>query len=141
MTILERNTTFVEHHASLAGYREKVFRLRSETCRLVDGSREAIAHSQQLIAEAEAALAGGSDRAPAKPKLCEQLYFTQEANACFRLAECENHAGIRTVLMGMGYGWLMLSDPSLLGGRNSVHSRYEGLLPIEPSDEFVSWPT
>jgi hypothetical protein len=39
---------------------------------------------------------------------------------------------------GMGYGWLTLADPSLLGGRGSAHSRYAGLLPIPPSDEFVS---
>jgi hypothetical protein len=131
MVILGRDTTFVEHHASLADYRERVFRLRSEIWRLVDGSREAIAQSSQLIVEAEAALARGSDRSPAKPKLCDQLDFTQEANACFRLIKCENHAGIRA-------GWLTLADPSLLGGRGSAHSKCAGLLPIEPSDEFVS---
>jgi hypothetical protein len=39
----------VEHRVNLAG---TVFRLRSEIWRLVDGARQAMAHSQQLIAKA-----------------------------------------------------------------------------------------
>jgi hypothetical protein len=115
MALLEHDTTVVDHHANLAGYRERVFRLRSEIWRLVDGSRQAMAQSQQLITKAEAALARSSDRSRAKPKLCEQLDFTQEANACFRLAEYETHPGVRTVLMGMGYGWLAFAESVIAG--------------------------
>jgi hypothetical protein len=103
MPVLECDAAFVEHHASLAGYREKVFRSCCEIWCLVDGSRGAMAQSQQPIAQPEAALARGSGRSRAKPKLCEQLDFKYNANARFRLAECETHAGIRTVLMRMGY--------------------------------------
>ena len=106
---LERDITFTELRASLAGYRERVFRSRSESWSLVAGSRGALAHSQQLIAEVEASLARGGGRSPAQAKLRGQLDFAQEANRCFRLAECETHAGIGTILMGMGYGWLSLA--------------------------------
>jgi hypothetical protein len=107
--VLELDTTIVALHASLADHRERVLRSRSEIWERVGGSRKALAHSQQLIANVEAALARGSGRLPAKAKLCEQLDFAQESNACFRLAECETHAGVRTILLGMGYGWLTLS--------------------------------
>jgi len=106
---LERDITFTELRASLAGYRERVFRSRSESWSLVAGSRGALAHSQQLIAEVEAALVRGGGRSPAQAKLRGQLDFAHEANRCFRLAECETHAGIGTILMGMGYGWLSLA--------------------------------
>jgi hypothetical protein len=119
MAILERDIISVEHHARLADWRERVFRWRSETWRLVDGSREAIAQSQQLIAAAEAALARGSDPSAAKRKLCEQSDFTQEANACSGLAECETQAG-KNRTDGDGYGWLTLADPSLPGGSASA---------------------
>jgi hypothetical protein len=42
--------------------------------------------------------------------VAERLDFTQEANGCFRLAENEAHAEVRTILMGMGYGWLSFAD-------------------------------
>jgi hypothetical protein len=42
--------------------------------------------------------------------VAEPLDFTQEANGCFRLAESEAHAEVRTILMGMGYGWLTLAN-------------------------------
>lgn len=35
--------------------------------------------------------------------------FQHEADGCFRLAETETDADLRTVLMGMGYGWLTLA--------------------------------
>jgi hypothetical protein len=69
MGILERDTISVEHYVSRADWRERVFRWRSETRRLVAGSCEAIAQSQQLIAAVEAALARGSGRSPAKRKI------------------------------------------------------------------------
>jgi hypothetical protein len=40
----------------------------------------------------------------------EQLDWTKEADSCFRLAESETHAEIKTILMGMGYGWLALAN-------------------------------
>jgi hypothetical protein len=107
--MLEREITLAEIHASLADHRERMFRSRSEIWELVAGSRQAIVHSQQLMAEAEATLSPGRGRPPAKPELREQVDFTQEANACFRLAERESHAGLRTMLMGMGHGWLVLA--------------------------------
>jgi hypothetical protein len=107
--VLERVITLAELHASLADHRERVFCLRAEIWGLVAGSRKALAHSQQLIAEVDAALVRGSRPSSAKAKLCGQLDFAREANACFRLAECETHAGVRTILMGMGYGWLTLA--------------------------------
>jgi hypothetical protein len=39
-----------------------------------------------------------------------QVDFQQEADGCFRLAESETHAEVRTILMGMGYGWLTLAS-------------------------------
>lgn len=42
--------------------------------------------------------------------MAEQLDFTEEANGCFRLAESETHAEVRTILMGMAYGWLTFAN-------------------------------
>lgn len=42
--------------------------------------------------------------------MAEQVDFQQEADGCFRLAEAESHAEVRTILMGMGYGWLTLAS-------------------------------
>jgi hypothetical protein len=42
--------------------------------------------------------------------VAEQVDFQQEAEGCFRLAETETHAEVRTILMGMGYGWLTLAS-------------------------------
>ena len=36
--------------------------------------------------------------------------FQHEADGCFRLAESEADADLRTVLMGIGYGWLALGQ-------------------------------
>jgi hypothetical protein len=47
---------------------------------------------------------------PTGDAVAEHLDFTQEANGCFRLAESEAHAEVRTILMGMGYGWLTLAN-------------------------------
>jgi len=58
----------------------------------------------------------------------EQVDFTREADGCFRLAESETHAEVRTILMGMGYGWLTFADHQKSG---EAH-----LEPIdEPTDE------
>ena len=35
--------------------------------------------------------------------------FQHEADGCFRLAETEADVDLRTILMGMGYGWLALA--------------------------------
>jgi hypothetical protein len=74
---------------------------------------------------------GGSDRVAKLPMgegaVAEQLDFTQEANSCFRLAESETHAEVRTILMGMGYGWLTFAN------HQKTSSDHE---PIdEPTDE------
>jgi len=42
--------------------------------------------------------------------VAEQVDFTREADGCFRLAESETHTEVRTILMGMGYGWLTLAN-------------------------------
>lgn len=42
--------------------------------------------------------------------VANQVDFHQEADGCFRLAESETHAEVRTILMGMGYGWLTLAS-------------------------------
>jgi len=36
--------------------------------------------------------------------------FQHEADGCFRLAQAETDTDVRTVLMGMGYGWLTLAN-------------------------------
>ena len=54
-----------------------------------------------------------SKRVPTLPMggaVAEQVDFTQEADGCFRLAESETHAEVRTILIGMGYGWLTLAN-------------------------------
>ncbi len=49
--------------------------------------------------------------------MAEQVDFQREADGCFRLAEAETHADVRTILMGMGYGWLTLaSHHKVVGG-------------------------
>ena len=60
--------------------------------------------------------------------MAEHLDFTQEANGCFRLAESEAHAEVKTILMGMGYGWLTLANH-----RKAADGHHE---PVdEPTDE------
>jgi hypothetical protein len=49
--------------------------------------------------------------------VAEHLDFTQEADGCFRLAECETHAEVRTILMGMGYGWLTFANRQKAAGK------------------------
>ena len=61
--------------------------------------------------------------------MAEHLDFTQEANGCFRLAESETHAEVRTILMGMGYGWLTLANR-----RKSPGEAHHELLD-EPTEE------
>ena len=58
--------------------------------------------------------------------MAEQVDFQQEADGCFRLAEAESHAEVRTILMGMGYGWLTLAS----------HQKVSHAEPFEePTDE------
>ncbi len=51
-----------------------------------------------------------SEVAEGEDAVADQLDFTQEANGCFRLAESETQAEVKTILMGMGYGWLTLAN-------------------------------
>ena len=51
--------------------------------------------------------------------------FQHEADGCFRLAQSEADADLRTVLMGMGYGWLALARH-----QTSRHDPFD-----EPTDE------
>jgi hypothetical protein len=52
----------------------------------------------------------GFPELPMGDAVSEHLDFAQEADGCFRLAESETHAEVRTILMGMGYGWLTLAN-------------------------------
>ena len=66
--------------------------------------------------------------------MAEQLDFEQEANGCFRLAESETHAELKTILMGMGYGWLALASHRKLA--SGAH--YEPIdEPTEEPDDLV----
>ena len=73
-----------------------------------------------------------SKRVPKLPMggaVAEQMDFTREADGCFRLAESETHAEVRTILMGMGYGWLTLANHQKASGE-AHHEPFE-----EPTDE------
>jgi hypothetical protein len=61
--------------------------------------------------------------------VAEQVDFTREADGCFRLAESETHTEVRTILMGMGYGWLTLANHQKASG-GAHHEPFE-----EPTDE------
>ena len=56
--------------------------------------------------------------------------FTQEADGCFRLAESETHAEVRTILVGMGYGWLTLAN----------HQKVPSEAHLEPIEEPTEEP-
>ena len=62
--------------------------------------------------------------------MADQLDFTQEANGCLRLAESETHAGVKTILMGMAYGWLAIAN----------HLRPSSQMHPEPVDEPIEEP-
>lgn len=62
--------------------------------------------------------------------MAEQVDFQQEADACFRLAEAETHADVRTILMGMGYGWLTIAS----------HQKASGDAHAEPLEEPTEEP-
>jgi hypothetical protein len=81
------------------------------------------------------ALQLGSEVADGEIAVAEQLDFTQEANSCFRLAESETHAEVRTILMGMGYGWLTLANHQKASG-DAQHEPFEEPTD-EPSDDLV----
>ena len=66
--------------------------------------------------------------------MAEQLDFTQEADSCFRLAEAETHADVRTILMGMGYGWLTIANHHKASGEAN-HEPFEEPTE-EPSDDL-----
>jgi hypothetical protein len=61
--------------------------------------------------------------------VAEQVDFTREADGCFRLAESETHAEVRTLLMGMGYGWLTLANHQKASSE-AHHDPFD-----EPTDE------
>jgi hypothetical protein len=65
----------------------------------------------------------------------DQLDFEQEADGCFRLAESEAHPELKTILMGMGYGWLTFANrqkASREGHREPIDEPTE-----EPIDDLV----
>jgi len=61
--------------------------------------------------------------------VADQLDFTQQANDCFRLAESETQAEIKTILMGMAYGWLTFAN------RHKVTSEGHRAPVDEPTEE------
>jgi hypothetical protein len=61
--------------------------------------------------------------------VAEHVDFQQEADGCFRLAESETHTELRTILMGMGYGWLTLASHRKVSGG-----------PAEPFEEPTDEP-
>ena len=67
--------------------------------------------------------------------MADQVDYTQEANGCFRLAEAETQAEMKTIFMGMAYGWLTLADhrrASSEGNREPIDEPTE-----EPVDDLV----
>ena len=66
--------------------------------------------------------------------MVDQLDFTQEANGCLRLAEAETQEEVRTILMGMAYGWLTLANvrPPRDGHPEPIEEPTE-----EPVDDLV----
>jgi len=67
--------------------------------------------------------------------VADQVDFTQEANGCFRLAESETQAEVKTILMGMGYGWLTLAKrhmASSAGHREPIDEPTD-----EPADDLA----
>ena len=67
--------------------------------------------------------------------MADQLDFTQEANGCLRLAETETQEEVKTILMGMAYGWLTLANharPLGDGRREPIEEPIE-----EPADDLV----
>lgn len=61
--------------------------------------------------------------------VADQLDFTQQANDCFRLAESETQSEIKTILMGMAYGWLTFAN------RHKVTSEGHRAPVDEPTEE------
>jgi hypothetical protein len=82
------------------------------------------------------ALRLGSEVADEEIAVAERLDFTQEANGCFRLAESETNAEVRTILMGMGYGWLTLASHQKASGGDAQHEPFEEPTE-EPSDDLM----
>jgi hypothetical protein len=64
-------------------------------------------------------------------QVAEQVDFQREADSCFRLAESEKNADVRTILMGMGYGWMTLAN----------HRKTSGDAHHEPFDEPTEEPS
>ena len=67
--------------------------------------------------------------------MADQVDFTQEANGCFRLAESETQAEVKTILMGMGYGWLSLANHRKLP--DGVHHEPINEPTEEPADDTM----
>jgi len=66
--------------------------------------------------------------------VADQLDFTHEANDCFRLAESEMQPEIKTILMGMAYGWLTFAN------RHPATGKGHGGPIDEPTDEPADEP-
>jgi hypothetical protein len=66
-----------------------------------------------------------------RAQVAEQVDFQREADGCFRLAESETNVDVRTILMGMGYGWLTLAN----------HHKASGDAHHEPFDEPTEEPS
>jgi hypothetical protein len=64
--------------------------------------------------------------------VAEQVDFQREADGCFRLAEVEPHADVRTILMGMGYGWLTLASHQKASGDSDTFDE-----PTEEPDDLL----
>ncbi len=69
--------------------------------------------------------------------MAERVDFQQEADGCFRLAEAETQADVRTILMGMGYGWLTLATHQKASrqSQSQSHSHSHSEPFDEPTDE------
>jgi hypothetical protein len=67
--------------------------------------------------------------------VAEQMDFQREADGCFRLAESETNAHVRTILTGMGYGWLTLANHHKTSG-NAHHETFDEPTE-EPSDDLM----
>jgi hypothetical protein len=67
--------------------------------------------------------------------VAEQVDFQHEADGCFRLAETETHADIRTILIGMGRGWLTTLASHHMTSRKAHAEPFEE--PTEEPDDML----
>lgn len=64
--------------------------------------------------------------------MAEQTDFAHEADSCLHLAEAESDAAVKTILTGMGHGWLTLAAHRRASG---------GARPPEPIFEPTEEPS